>query len=133
MTIRSKCKLCESIIKAKEGDIVSCSCGELTLNGILKTVVCIKSTENYMEVDDLGNEITEPRMSAVSDSPKPVIKDLLKLFDEMIESVERLPAAGMMSSINHYDYLSLLFLIRSSFESLSEDSCSRKGTTEESK
>lgn len=41
---------------------------------------------------------------------------LLEILEEMIKSFENLPQHAMGAPITHYDYLSLMFLIRELFK-----------------
>lgn len=125
MKNRAKCKLCGSILDFVDGDFLVCKCGEVTLDGIHRTVICDKSIANFMEVDDQGNEIVlNPHIELSSNSlhvGKPNIKELLSMLDEMISNVENLPPGAMISPITHYDYVSLMILLASIFKASSED------------
>ena len=106
MLNRAKCKRCSDILEIKEGELVYCSCGEIVLNGIDKRVVCNTSVTNYVEVDELGNEI----VLDIS-SPKPDRKALLEMLDEMVKKIEEMPSHVMQAPVNHYDFASALLLI----------------------
>lgn len=41
----------------------------------------------------------------------PTKEELLDALDEMIKNYENLPQGAMLSSINHYDFCSLLILL----------------------
>lgn len=38
-------------------------------------------------------------------------KEYLALFKEMYDNIDKLPTEGKMSSVNHYDLMSLLLLL----------------------
>lgn len=106
--IKSKCKLCDEIVEKKMNEIVSCRCGEISLDGVTKTVKCKTSRENYVEVDGDGFEIIS-EMSV--DKRKTRLEELLSMLDEMERDISRLPSDGMLQPINHYDMSSLILLL----------------------
>lgn len=53
---------------------------------------------------------------------KEVNKDQLDTLEEMIGRIERLPDHVMVQPITHYDFLSLLYLMKSLFREESSDS-----------
>jgi hypothetical protein len=82
--------------------------------------------DNFLRVDDNDNEIV-PKVIAKLDedsieSPKDPIHtkltkvELIKMLDDMIENVDRLPQAAMTAPISHYDYYSLMLLLSSLFK-----------------
>lgn len=114
MIYMAKCKLCQSILNPREGDYITCRCGEITLDGLKKAVVCEKSIENYIEIDDNGNEIKEgsdKKESIESLYKKPCKQDLFVMLDEMIDGIERLPTAGLYAPCTNQDLVSALILI----------------------
>ena len=48
---------------------------------------------------------------------KPSKKELLDMLSEMIATIERMPPNAFTIAINHYDWLSLLILLRALFDS----------------
>lgn len=113
MTTRAKCKLCNSIIEPTENQIIVCNCGEITLEGFSKAVICAKDILNYCEVDDMGNEIVEIKEKPTSETKKPTKSELLNMLDDMIKGIERLPTTGMLSPVDHYGFASALLLLSS--------------------
>lgn len=117
MKNRAKCKLCESILDFLDGDYLVCKCGELTLDGIHKKVICEKSDNNFVQVDDEGNEIVLNSHIELSGNSgnvgKSNKKELLSMLDQMISNVENLPQGAMLSPVTHYDYVSLMILLSS--------------------
>ncbi len=85
--------------------ITSCACGEVTLDGVSKHILC-KHEGNYLEIDDVGNEIMTQEI--ILDK-----KERIKMLDEMIKSYENLPQNAMGTPINHYDFVSALLLLSS--------------------
>ena len=76
---------------------------------------------NFVRVDDLGNEVV-PKIQDKDDVKpldigKPTKEDLLKMLDEMVESIERLPTHAMSAPISNYDHCAALILIASILKS----------------
>ncbi len=131
MRNRAKCKLCQSIIESyHEHDYVDCKCGEISIHGGLSKLGCAaKDFKNFMRVDDLNNEIIVTLKEKGADEKeddstkdKSIDKastreEKLKLLDEMIANIEKIPQNGMLSPINHYDFCSALLLLSSIFRS----------------
>jgi len=86
--------------------------------------------ENFLRIDDEGNEVI-PKIVEKEDQEKSIEPDKgekivakdafpkveessgpIVLLDEMIARYERLPGDVQMLPINHYDYLSLLYLLK---------------------
>jgi predicted HAD superfamily phosphohydrolase len=118
MRNRAKCKKCNSIIESTStNEYVGCSCGEIEVCGGLKMGCAAVDWDNFIRVDDNGNEIVPEIKSA-----KPVTRqEMLERLDEFIKRIEEMPRHAMMTSINHYDYLSLLIWL-SSFLRLESES-----------
>lgn len=115
MKNRAKCKLCKSIIESfHDTDYVECKCGEIAVSGNPASLYCsAKDWNNFMRIDDLGNEII---VKVKENSIEPEIhtkSDLLRMLDTMIQNIESLPQEAMTSSINHYDFCSALILLSS--------------------
>ncbi len=89
-----------------EQEIVTCRCGELTLNGIERIVICQKSVQNYCEVDDHDNEI-----NTLTVSTTPNKQELLKMLEVMVKNIDDLPPIALNQPINHYDFSSALVLL----------------------
>ena len=126
MKNRAKCRLCNSILESfHRNDYVSCSCGEISIDGGSEYLRCsAKNWANFLRVDDEGNEIvvkvegTNADDKNVKEAPPLTLKDKINMLDEMIKSFERLPTSAMMQPITHYDHLSALTLLREIFLSL---------------
>jgi len=123
MKNRAKCKLCQSTIESfHEGDYVTCTCGHISVSGGLKMECSSIDWNNFLRVDEQGNEIIVKVIEANSDV-KPLYKeklsreDKLKMLDEMIKSYEDLPIHAINSPVTNYDLLSSLLLISSIFKS----------------
>ena len=119
MRNRAKCKLCDSILESfKKDDEVICKCGEISISGGTEIYLCsAKNWENFLRIDEEENEIVIKVENKNSDgSNKPITKkELLKLLREMIESRESMPQEAMITAINQYDILSILYLFESLF------------------
>lgn len=125
MKNRAKCKLCASILESFHVyDYVTCKCGEISISGGLDKLECsAKNWENFLRVDDDGNEIVvrvvdnaDNPTDSVSDEPKTAVltkSDKLQMLHEMIESYERLPQNAMTLPITHYDFVGALLLLQS--------------------
>jgi len=121
----AKCKLCQSIIESFHlHDHVSCKCGEISISGGLQEykVMC-NDWNNFLRVDDMGNEIivTVKDEEKLDVKPlyieKPTREDKLKMLDEMIKSYENLPSHAIQSPVTGYDLVSALLLVKSILES----------------
>ena len=123
----AKCKKCKSIIESLHSyDHVTCQCGEIGVSGGPDEMKCHAADwENFLRVDEQGNEIL-PTIQEIevrpSYTPKPTKKELLKMMDEMIEGIERLPPHAMFAPVTHADLLSALLLISSLFRSCKDKS-----------
>lgn len=113
MKNRAKCKKCNSIIESlHRTDYQICICNEISVYGGPDLMQCgAVDWSNFVRIDDLGNEI------CVKVDEKPLEKhiesksDLLKVVDDLVKTIENLPAKALNSPITHYDYLSLLMLL----------------------
>ena len=124
---RAKCKLCGSIIESYHStDYVTCKCSAIAVDGGDAMYCFAQDFDNFLRVDDNDNEIV-PKVIAKLDedsieSPKDPIHtkltkvELIKMLDDMIENVDRLPQAAMTAPISHYDYYSLMLLLSSLFK-----------------
>lgn len=127
MKNRAKCKLCEEIIESHFlEDNVSCKCGEISISGgELKNWCAAKNWENFLRIDDEGNEVV-PKivikpLSDLLDDPdvkplyneKPTKEEMVEMLDKMIKSIEDLPQQAMTLPVNQYDLLSFMLLISS--------------------
>lgn len=121
MRNRAKCKLCGDIIESfHRNDYVSCSCQEISIDGGQHLFRCAaKSFENFLRVDDVGNEraikFEEKSEEEYLSEPirKPTKAEMIEMLEEMIANIEKLPANAMSAPITHYDWVSSLLLIAS--------------------
>lgn len=114
MRNRAKCKACESIIESKAAnDEMVCKCGQISVSGGDRLGCSALNWSNFLRVDDEGNVI----VPKIQDAPKPTKKDFLDALDELIEKIEAMPPNGMVTAINHYDFVSVLILFSSIFRS----------------
>jgi len=104
---KSKCRLCSQILTGIRDEIITCDCGEITLDGKRGVVLCKSATRNYVEIDENECEIV------VDDIDREKMKrdKLIDMLDEMRKSYEGLPKDAMLQPINHYDMSSLLILL----------------------
>lgn len=131
MRNRAKCKLCGDIIESiHTHDYQMCKCGEIAVDGGKDYHRCLaKSWENFLRIDDDGNEIIpkikdkdenkEDETSQRDDQPekyKQSKKELLVMLEEMVKSYENLPQNAMVSYITHYDLLSFMLLVSALFK-----------------
>jgi hypothetical protein len=126
MRNRAKCRLCGDIIESFTlVDLVTCKCGEISVDGGLNKYRCFANDwNNFIRVDDEGNEITirvkdneqKPNEKPINTNSKPSKKELLDMLDEMINSYERLPNYAKEANITNYDLLSVLLLVSSLFK-----------------
>lgn len=123
MRNRAKCNICKSIIESFHStDYVECKCGEISVDGGLAMKCAAKNFDNFLRVDDEDHEII-PKIKSRSDDVKPLDNgthkpskdELLKMLDDMIENIERLPNYAMTTPIDHYDLLSALLLLSALF------------------
>jgi len=123
MRNRAKCKLCLSVIESKERhDKVSCSCGEISVDGGPDFFRCVaKDFANFLRVDDADQEIEvkvkekDEEKQEEDFSHKVTREELLDTLDQLIKNVEALPPHAMLTPITHYDYCALLILLQSIF------------------
>ncbi len=124
MKNRAKCKLCQDVLESfHQFDYVSCKCGEISISGgEYAYEVSAKNFENFLRLDDNGNEIQVKVKSEESIIPteigsKPNREELLNMLDSMIKNIENLPPHAMQTAVNHYDLVSSLLLISALFRS----------------
>lgn len=124
MRNRAKCKLCKSIIESfANTDYISCGCGEIAISGGTQKLQCFANNfENFMRVDDEGNEVMvtvkeKEQIETLPQASKPSRKELLDMLDELRNRIETLPQHAMLSPITHADFTSLLLLLSAIFRS----------------
>ena len=121
MRNRVKCKKCLSIIESYHAtDYVMCKCAEIYVDGGPALKCGANDYSNFLRVDDNGNEIVvkvtngDKETQETHESPsKPTRAELLRMLDDMISNIERLPQHALMGPINHYDHVSSLILLSS--------------------
>ena len=119
MKNRAKCKLCKDVIESfHRHDYVSCSCGEISIDGGQDQYgASARDWANFLRVDDEGNEIIpkvvdkELETIDVVEEPKISRQAKIDMLKSMAESIERLPQNAMTLPITHYDHLSLIILL----------------------
>jgi hypothetical protein len=129
MKNRAKCKICQSIIESMHStDLVLCKCGAISLDGGDAMRCAANDWSNFLRVDDEGNEIiikiqnienatqSQNEQNLSSEPQKLKRENLIKMLEEMIASIERLPTHAMQSPISHYDLVSSLLLISEIFK-----------------
>ncbi|CAB4164478.1 hypothetical protein UFOVP816_37 [uncultured Caudovirales phage] len=125
MKNRAKCKKCQSIIESfYDDDFVTCKCSAIYVDGGNAMRCGADSWDNFLRVDDNGNEIvpkiqSKENTQAVPKEPgsnKPTKGDLRNILKEMIAEINKLPTHVMTQPITHYDYVSLLLFIESVLE-----------------
>ncbi len=114
MRNRAKCKLCKDIVESMHPtDSVMCQCGEIEVYGGDAMRCRFGDVGNFLRVDDEGNEIIVREKNVDISSSKVDREGLLRMLDDMIENVERLPEHAKITPINHYDFCGLMMLLRS--------------------
>ncbi len=119
MNNRAKCKKCNTIIESfHPGDYVTCSCGEISVDGGIAMRCAAVDWANFLRVDDEGNELVVKAIEADSEDPfskelpqTPHKQQLLEMLKDMVRNIEKLPPHAMSNPINHYDFESLLVLL----------------------
>ncbi len=131
MRNRAKCKLCKSVIESfHELDYVDCKCGEISIHGGNAKLGCsAKDFSNFMRVDDMDNEIVVKIKGDPTEEEQEEVKvpdgilgkvEKIKLLEEIINNIEKLPPNAMYTPINHYDFSSALMVILALFKSESD-------------
>ena len=127
MRNRAKCKLCNSIIESFHStDLVLCKCGEIEVDGGDALRCRAKDWNNFLRVDDQGNEIrvtlsngasVEKELSTyLNESSKPHKADLLDALKELIKTYQSLPQHAKNSFVTNQEIESLLVLFLAIFE-----------------
>lgn len=122
MRNRAKCKLCGDILESfHRHDYVTCKCGEISIDGGNDYYkASAKNFENFLRVDDEGNEIIVTLKEENKDStleleneslPRPTKKEIYELLKGLKEDYEKLPEQAMSLPISHYDMYSLLLIL----------------------
>lgn len=126
MKNRAKCKLCQSIIESFHStDYVTCSCGEISLDGGSDMIVYANDLNNIIRVDDQGNEIMVKVIDKLSsdvkpldiENSKPSYEELIQILVNMSKNIEDLPSPALTMPISNYDFGSLISLLIMIFKS----------------
>ena len=137
MRNRAKCKLCGEVLESFHmSDFVQCKCKEISIDGGLQHFkAAAREWCNFLRIDDDDNEIavtfvekgTEgpqkapeptpeqtPEKNEADSLPSPIDskEELIKTIDEMLGVIERLPIQAQTQPVTHYDYVSILLLIK---------------------
>lgn len=112
MKNKAKCNKCNSIIESlHRTDYQTCTCNEISVYGGPDLMECAAiNWNNFIRVDDNGNEIVVKVKNNTIEKHVKSKKELLNVVEELVKTIESLPPQAMNSPITHYDYLSLLML-----------------------
>lgn len=120
MKNRAKCKVCNSIIESfHKEDYVECSCGGIAIwGGPDNYNVSYGDINNFLRVDDEGNEIivkegeeSNSDVKPLDNDTKPTRKELIKMLDTMAKNIDDLPSYVKQAQVNQYDLLALISLL----------------------
>lgn len=123
MKNRAKCKLCGDIIESfHDQDYVNCKCGQISVYGGDKQLCASVDWNNFLRVDDEGNEIIvkvedkQKETDPITIVAKPKREDLLKELQMMIEECDRLPEMAFTQHVSQYDLYRALMIIKTILE-----------------
>jgi len=143
MKNRAKCKLCSSTIESfhRENhdecsyreDYVECTCGEIAIwGGPDNYNLSYNDINNFLRIDDEGNEIVvkegeivdkegesvvkegesdKSDVKPLDNDTKPTRKELIEMLDTMAKNIEDLPSYAKQTPCNQYDMLALISLL----------------------
>lgn len=117
MRNRAKCKLCRDIIESfHQHDYVTCSCGEIYIDGGSDTFRCgANEWKNFLRVDDNDNEIEVTVQENEKDRPEvppiPSKAEVYKMLVHLKDKFEDLPDDAMIQPVTHYDMYSLVLIL----------------------
>ncbi len=118
MKNRAKCKLCLSILESfHRDDYVTCTCGEIAIHGGTDHYgVSYRDHNNFLRIDDEGNQIVvtikdSDDVKQLYNDSKPSREDLIRMLDEMANTIEALPSYAKQNPVTQYDLLSLISLM----------------------
>jgi hypothetical protein len=123
MRNRAKCKLCGDIIESFAiGDVISCLCGEISIEGFDPHFKCYyRDVRNFLRVDDEGNEVVVREEGQLSEDSvqfkAPTKEEVLKLMEEMISKMDSLPMNAKTLPVTQSDLSSMLWLVLTAFRS----------------
>jgi len=125
MRNRAKCKQCEEIIESIHSqDYQLCRCGEIFVDGGKENQCGAKDWHNFIRIDDNDNEVI-PQIIDDGDDTRdktdvtlaPTLSaeerkaNAIKLFKNMMDTYDRLPAHATHSPISHYDLQAVMITI----------------------
>lgn len=124
MRNRAKCKKCGDIIESKsQNDMVSCSCGEISIDGGSEHFRCLAiDWSNFLRVADDGSEIEVKIADKEDKQEKERIDDdikedrisrsqLIKILEDHIRHSEGLPSYVKTSFVTYMDLDAVVSLI----------------------
>jgi hypothetical protein len=119
MRNRAKCKKCDDVIESKfKHDLVTCKCGEISLDGGSDYHRCMaRNWDNLLRIDDEDNiiipKIIDKDPVASEEIPTLSIRDKVEMIKDLVKTLDNLPPHAMGAPITHYDYQSLLLVLSS--------------------
>jgi hypothetical protein len=124
MRNRAKCKLCKDEIESLTlHDYVSCSCGEISIDGGSQHLGChAKDFGNFLRLDDDGRELPVKLVEDLGDAHEvgkeegpeiPLTQEQkIQLVDHMISYYEELPQHALLSPPTQYDLKAIYLMIK---------------------
>jgi len=115
MRNRAKCKLCNSIIESFHSeDIQLCSCGAISVSGGNALKCQAKDWENFIRVDDEGNEIVVKVQEKHDDGQfqkKPSREELIEVLESTRKNIDSLPTHAAFSPVSNADFSAFLSVL----------------------
>lgn len=126
MRNRAKCKLCGDLLESfHRHDYVQCKYKAIAIDGGTDYCRCFAvDWNNFIRIDDEDKEIIpeiiekdaeeKKKEEGISEMEAPPLtrEDHIKSIQSIIDRCESLPDHALSMPINHYDYLSLLYLLK---------------------
>ena len=104
-------------------DLQLCNCGEISVDGGPAMRCAAKNWDNFLRVDDEGNEIvvtvlngSDVKKEIQIENSRPTKKDLLEMLDATANHLEKLPPDILYSNATNADILQLIMLISALFK-----------------
>lgn len=112
MRNRAKCRLCQEVIESfHETDLIHCSCKQIGIwGGLTSYKTFAEDYKNFLRVDEEDREI-EVKVQGIDASEER--SDPVKEIDHMIKMIEDLPDIAKMETLNQYDFLRILYILKS--------------------
>lgn len=125
MRNRAKCKLCSNIIESMHDyDLQVCECGEIAVDRGLAMKCYARDFKNFLRVAD-DDRVFEPKIVEKDEQEMPLhtsfseirqnLVEVVGALTQMIESIHALPDDAMSKPITHYDFVTLLEVLREAF------------------